>query len=216
MTYLAREANVHENWQRIPLSNSHEHNGGISKCVCQNVTACQSLESVSMRWSVCASVSAWAVLLFMGVSSGLALLYQISPNLVRHHTKPYHRTAKGTQGVSAPLQGPTLLSLHWSELYYNLLPLTLETWGGTNSIYLRPIQRCPHYLYILYSDCEGWRIYCWAQAPYPPPSHPFNPGYWSHYQLGASLHPQFLSQAHTYLPPSLKLILSSKASFFPV
>ena len=34
--------------------------------------------------------------------------YQTLPN----HTKPYHRTAKGTQGVSAPLQGPTLLSLH--------------------------------------------------------------------------------------------------------
>ena len=154
MTYLAREANVHENWQRrIPLSNSHEHNGGISKYVCQNVTACQSLESVSMRWSVC--VSAWAVLLFMGVSSGLALLYQISPNLVRHHTKPYQtlpQDCKGNPGGQRASPGAdfTKPTLKWALLQ----PAPPYTWDSGG----RPIV----FTCVRSSDAHTICTYCTA------------------------------------------------------
>ena len=76
---------------------------------------------------VCATVSAWAELLFLGVSRPLLTMTKpCHTMLVLDHTafplpqQPHHRILEGTQGVSSvsgPLQGLALLSPHWSTHY---------------------------------------------------------------------------------------------------
>ena len=154
---------------------------------------------------VCATVSAWAELLFLGVSRPLLTVTKpCHTMLVLDHTalplpqQPHHRILEGTQGVSSvsgPLQGLALLSPHWSAHY------SLHLRRGEPIVFTCP--SVPPHPTVYPCTTHTSRVKEWSgeysggeRTPYAP-RHPFNPGYCSHYQLGAPLLPSPL--LHTVL-----------------
>ena len=128
--------------------------------MCDKMLQRVQVSRVFQSFEVCATVSAWAELLFLGVSRPLLTMTKpCHTMLVLDHTalplpqQPHHRILEGTQGVSSvsgPLQGLALLSPHWSAH-------TLEK-RRTNSIYLPLRPFAPHCALHTPAECYGWRI----------------------------------------------------------
>ena len=132
--------------------------------VCDKMLQRVQVSRVFQSVEVCATVSAWAELLFQGVSRPLLTMTKpCHTMLVLDHTalplpqQPHHRILEGTQGVSSvsgPLQGLALLSPHWSA---HTLQSALEK-RRTNSIYLPLRPSAPHCVLQTPAECYGWRI----------------------------------------------------------
>ena len=169
--------------------------------VCDKMLQRVQVSRVFQSVEVCATVSAWAELLFLGVSRPLLTMTKpCHTMLVLDHsititTATPPQDSRGNPGGeqcerASPGAGSTKPT-HWSA------PYSLHLRRGEPIVFTCPsVPPHPTVYYTHQQSATAGEYSGGERTPYAP-RHPFNPGYCSHYQLGAPLLPSPL--LHTVL-----------------